>query len=172
MTRVLSMVTLFCLNPFGVARAGEAPVPAAFDRLRSLAGNWEGTFQWSGARSDSGRMNATYHLTGNGSAVVETLIQEDVPVMTTLYHTDGADLRLTHFCAAQNQPRLKASRIDEEQGLLEFSFVDITNLPTPGAAHVDGLELRFLGPDRIRLTFTFVSDGARSYERIDLGRVP
>jgi len=78
-------------------------------------------------------MNARYYLTGNGSAVVESLIVDTVPVMTTVYHTDGPDFRLTHFCGAQNQPRLKASRIDEEQGVMEFSFVDITNLRRPNA---------------------------------------
>lgn len=172
MTRVTSMVAVFCLSLVGVVRAQEQPFPASFERLRALVGEWKGTFEWSGARSGSGRMDATYYLTGNGSAVLENLITDAIPVMTTVYHTDGVDLRLTHFCAAQNQPRLKASRIDEEQGVMEFSFVDITNLRQPNAPHVDELEVRFLEADRIRLTFGFISDAGRSYERIELRRVP
>src|SRR5690242_11833427 len=83
----------------------------AFDRLRSLAGDWSGSFQWTGARTDSGKMNAHYYVTGNGSALVEDLSTGETPSMTTVYHTDGADLRMTHFCAAQNQPRLKAKKV-------------------------------------------------------------
>src|SRR5215470_20410230 len=77
----------------------------ALDQIKALIGNWSGTFQWTGGRHDSGSMNASYYLTGNGSAVVENLINESTPVMTSVYHLDGRDLRMTHFCGAQNQPR-------------------------------------------------------------------
>lgn len=91
--------------------------------------------------------------------------------MTSVYHLDGNDLRMTHYCAAQNQPRLRASRIDSAQGVLDFSFVDATNLTSPDAAHVNGLEMRLLSADHITLTFLFESGGKRSRERIDLKRV-
>jgi hypothetical protein len=84
---------------------------------------------------------------------------------------DGADLRMTHYCAAQNQPRLKASRIDIAHGIIEFSFVDITNLHSSEAGHVVGLELRFLAPDHIKLAFRFQGGGKTAFERIDLKRV-
>jgi hypothetical protein len=71
----------------------------AFDRLKSLTGTPK-AHEWTGARAASGAMNATYHLTGSGSALVEELIMK-VPVMTSVYHLDGATLRMTHFCAAQ-----------------------------------------------------------------------
>ena len=91
--------------------------------------------------------------------------------MTTVYHLDGADLRMTHFCGAQNQPRLKASRIDLAQGALDFSFVDITNLKSPDAPHVYGCELRFLNADHITLTFLFENGAQKSRERITLKRL-
>jgi hypothetical protein len=62
---------------------------AAFDKLRSLAGEWEGTFAWSGARNATGKMGARYYATGNGSSLVENLIQDGVPSMTSVYHMDG-----------------------------------------------------------------------------------
>ena len=40
-------------------------------------------------------MTATYFETGNGSAVVENLESDGVPMMTTVYHMDGPDLMLT-----------------------------------------------------------------------------
>jgi hypothetical protein len=90
--------------------------------------------------------------------------------MTSVYHLDGADLRLTHFCGAQNQPRLKASAIDPESGQITFSFVDITNLSSPTAGHVQGLEVRFLAADHITLRFRFTGDGKESDELVDLKR--
>ena len=38
MTRVTSMVAVFCLNLVGVVLAQEQPFPAYFERLRALVG--------------------------------------------------------------------------------------------------------------------------------------
>jgi hypothetical protein len=153
-------------------KAQEESAAAVFERLRSLAGEWEGSYKWTGARQGEGKMNATYSVTGNGSAIVETLTVDATPSMTSVYHTDGPDLRMTHYCAARNQPRLKATRIDGGRKSVEFSLVDITNLPTPGAPHVQGFEIRFLDTDELALTFTFTNEGVASYEHIELRRVP
>jgi hypothetical protein len=67
-----------------------------------LAGDWTGTFEWTGGRKDSGKMNATYYLTGNGSAVVENLTIGGLPSMTSVYHLDGSDLRMTHYCRRES----------------------------------------------------------------------
>jgi hypothetical protein len=171
MKRIASIGFVLAAFLGGDVRAENLPAAAAFERLRSLAGDWEGPFEWSGARSGSGRMSASYLLSGNGSALVETLAVDGTPSMTSVYHLDGSDLRMTHFCAARNQPRLKATRIDEAQGIFEFAIVDITNLPSPTAPHVEGFEIRFLKDDEVRLTFIFVSDAGRSYERIALTRL-
>jgi hypothetical protein len=156
----------------GGAAAQEELAAAVFERLRSLAGEWEGSYKWTGARQGEGKMNATYSVTGNGSAIVETLTVDATPSMTSVYHTDGPDLRMTHYCAARNQPRLKATRIDGGRKSVEFSLVDITNLPAPSAPHVKGFEIRFLEADELALTFTFTSKGGLSYEHIELRRVP
>jgi hypothetical protein len=149
--------------------SGQVNGSAAFDKLRSLTGEWEGTYAWTG-RNASGKINAQYYSTGNGSALVENLTVDGTPSMTSVYHLDGSDLRLTHFCAAQNQPRLKASAIDLGNGQITFSFVDITNLQSSGAGHVHGLEVRFLDRDHITLRFRFVGEGKESEELIDLRR--
>ena len=78
---------------------------------------------------------------------------------------------MTHYCAAQNQPRLKASQIDMAKGILNFDFVDATNLRSPDAPHVYGLEMRLLDADHITLAFLFEGGGKRSKELIDLKRI-
>ena len=154
--------------PAGKAR--ETAADGALARLAALAGEWEGSFEWTGGRTSHGAMNARYFTTGYGSAVVENLVMEGVPVMTTVYHTDGPDLRMTHYCGARNQPRLKASKIDLAGGSIDFAFVDATNLSAPDAPHVTGLEVRFGDDDHVTLTFLFEGGGKPSRERISLQR--
>jgi len=170
MRRMLVLGSL-CFGLIGLAPAPESPASAALARLRDLAGNWEGTLEWTGARTGTGKMNASYYVTGMGSAVVENLTVDGVPSMTSVYHLDGADLRMTHYCGAENQPRLKAERVDAAQGLLDFSFVDITNLRSPDSPHVYGAELRIRDSDHFTLTFLFEGGGKQSRERIELTRL-
>jgi hypothetical protein len=99
------------------------------------------------------------------------LTSDGVPTLTSVYQLDGADLRMTHYCAAGNQPRLKAERIDVVRGILDFGFIDATNLSSPQAAHVHGLELRFIDTDHITITFLFQSAGRENREGIALTRV-
>jgi hypothetical protein len=149
----------------------EGAASQALEQLKGLTGNWQGTFEWTGARTATGSMNATYYTTGNGSALVENLIMEGAPIMTSVYHLDGADLRMTHFCGAQNQPRLKAGRVDLKRGAIDFDFVDITNLRSAAAPHVHGLELRLFDRNHLSIIFLFQDNGKESQEHIALKRV-
>jgi hypothetical protein len=169
--RRLVFIILFCLALACISRAQESNGATAFGQLKSLAGDWEGTYEWTGARTGTGSMNTTYYVTGNGSALVENLIMGGVLSMTSVYHLDGADLRLTHFCGAQNQPRLKAERIDLAHGTIDFGFVDVTNLRSPDAGHVHGLEMRLIDSNHITVTFLFQNGDKESRERIVLKRV-
>jgi hypothetical protein len=154
----------------GALGGDENKAAKALEGIKSLAGDWAGTAEWTGARSGTYPMNASYYVTGNGSALVENLISEGSPVMTSVYHLDGADLRMTHFCGAQNQPRLKADQIDLTRGVINFVFIDITNLRSPDAPHVHGMEMRLMNPNRIVITFLFQNGNRESRERIDLNR--
>ena len=163
-------IVLGCTATLAASSTEETESSKALSQIKALIGNWSGTFQWTGGRNDSGSMNATYYITGNGSAVVENLMNESMPVMTSVYHLDGPDLRMTHFCGAQNQPRLKARRIDLDHGAIDFEFVDATNLRSPDAPHVHGLEIRLIDPNHLTLTFLFQSGSVESREEINLKR--
>jgi len=154
------------------ARGQETPAGAMFERMATLQGDWKGTYQWSGARTASGPLRATYYLSGNGSALIEDLAmgEGDKPSMTSVYHVDGSELRMTHFCAAKNQPRLKATKVDAEKGIAEFSFVDATNIGPSNPGHVNACEVRILGPDQIHIKFVFEGGKAQAVEDITLQR--
>ncbi len=163
-------IVLGCTVTVSAFSAEQTESSKALDQIKALIGSWSGTFQWTGGPNDSGPMNATYYVTGNGSAVVENLLNESTPVMTSVYHLDGGDLRMTHFCGAQNQPRLKARRIDLDRGAFDFDFVDATNLRSPDAPHVHGLEIRLIDANHLTLTFLFQSGSVESREEINLKR--
>lgn len=166
-----AFIVLSGLALASISRGAPGNAAGALEQLKSLAGDWEGTAEWTGARTSTYPMNAAYYVTGNGSALVENLVAEGAPVMTSVYHLDGSDLRMTHFCGAQNQPRLKAERIDLAHGVIDFGFVDITNLKTPDAAHVHGMQLHLIDADHISVTFLFQGAGKESREQISLKRV-
>ena len=170
MRRLVLVAAAVFLSVLPASRAEDTPAAAAFEKLRGLVGAWRGSFQWTGARSESGTMDVSYFLTGYGSALVETLSVDGTASMTSVYHLDGADLRMTHYCGARNQPRLKADRIDLARGIVNFSFVDATNLRSPDAPHVTGLELGLPDSDHLTITFLFVAGGKESRERITLER--
>jgi len=142
-------------------------------KLGGLSGNWEGTYEWSGGRTGGGRLRVTYYVTGNESAVVENFIQDGVTTMTTVYHLDGSDLRMTHYCGAMNQPRLRATSIDETSGTALFAFVDVTNVTKSNPAYVQAFRIQIVDDDHLRLRFTFGSPDSAiaSVEEIALSRV-
>jgi len=158
-------------SALSVWAAEEPRAPDALERFRALVGSWRGTVAWSGARSDTGAMDATNALTGGGSAVVENLISGGQAVMTSVYHQDGPDLRMTHFCAARNQPRFRATSADIAPTGVRFSYVVATNLKSPEAPHVTAFEIRFKDADHLTLLFTFEGAGKTSLETIELARV-
>jgi hypothetical protein len=142
-----------------------------FERMKTLVGEWRGTYEWTGGRTGTGDLRATYALTGAGSVVMEHLHMGGAPSMSSLYHLDGADLRLTHFCAARNQPRLKADRIAFDADKAEFAFVDVTGLTKNGYVRTASIEI--VDADHVNITFEFGGGPPQlgGTERIKLERV-
>jgi hypothetical protein len=139
-------------------------------RIAALAGQWSGTFEWSGARQASGELEASYEVTGNGTAVVEHLRMGGKPFMTSVYHLDGQELRMTHFCAAGNQPRLRATDVNAAEGQASFEWIDITNVGPKNGGHVEAFSIRIAGDIELELVFVFAGAGSRAVETIRLQR--
>jgi len=124
---------------------------AAFARIKTLAGTWSS--QISGEHKadkskehedrHSGGVSVTYKLTGAGSALVETQFPGEAHEMVSVYHLDGDDLRMTHYCAAQNQPHVKLDRVHSTPDHLIFVFDGGTNLDPQKDMHIHGLQITF-----------------------------
>jgi hypothetical protein len=69
----------------------------------------------------------TFRVTSNGSVVMETLFAGTDHEMISMYHLDGDDLRLTHYCAFKNQPHLKLDKAASTPDSLVFAFDGGTN---------------------------------------------
>ena len=172
MRRVLAVLGALLLTGAAPANAPDGPGPRMFERMKTLTGEWEGTYEWSQGRTGGGALRVSYFLTGAGSALVESLLQGGVTTMTTVYHLDGNDLRMTHYCAARNQPRLKAVRFDEAQSSAEFTLVDVTGVGPKNPGHVEAFFVEVLDADRLHLRFTFGGGPGRGgVENIQVRRI-
>jgi hypothetical protein len=135
-----------CMHSVKADEKPKDPSPAAkaFDRLKSLKGEWvdnSGTF---GAKDT---VSVTYEVVGNGSVVMERLFRGQPHEMVSIYHMDGDSLVMTHYCAARNQPRMKAGRITADR--IDFDFAGGTNFDPAKDAHMHNGYMEWADADHV-----------------------
>jgi hypothetical protein len=131
---------------------------AAFEKLKTLAGDWQSksTKGWTEKES--------YQVIAGGSVVMETSYgAHPNEWMATMFHMDGPNLMLTHYCVARNQPRLRATEISDDLSQMTFTFLDGTNLPSRDKGHMDKLVMRLEGKDSFFSRWTWYQDGKESW---------
>jgi len=121
--------------------------PPALDRFKALEGDWVAAED--GPMAKKGDLVARYRLTGAGTAVVEDIFPGTPHAMTTVYHADGADLVLTHYCMGGNQPRMRAKPSGDTR-TVAFAFDGGTNLDPAKDEHMHAATFTFLSADEIR----------------------
>lgn len=163
---LLAIGLVSLLAYFVSAQNSAAPARAAhaFDKLKTLAGDWQGT------GSDGKMRTVSYQLAAGGTALVETLSPEGEPSMVSLYHRDGETLMMTHYCSASNQPRMRAEIPPGDLNTLEFVFVDVTNLVKPTDGHIHGLTLTLEDADHLAQTWTWRENGKEVSDTFTLSR--
>src|SRR5262249_15189060 len=120
----LSALVLAALTARTLAAPPAPPSSPGLERFKSLAGAWVAAED--GPMSRKGDLVARYAVSAAGTAVVETVFPGRPQEMVTVYHADGADLVLTHYCMEGNQPRMRAR---ETQGpRLDFAYDGGTNI--------------------------------------------
>ncbi len=142
-----------------------APIVSAatpLEQLKSQAGKWEGT-------GDQGiAVNVEYRLISGGTAVLETMNAQGKEDMVTVYYVDRGTLMATHFCAADNHPRLKA--IDRDPKRIVLEFLDATNIISPETDHITRLALNLTEPDHITQEWTHRVGGKETTSVFQLSR--
>jgi hypothetical protein len=129
-----------------------------FERIKSLAGEWKGTARGHGA-DQATPTAASIRVVSAGSAVMLVTDSGTPHEMVTMFHRADGALLAAHYCAAQNQPRMKA-RATKDPNKLTFEFVDGTNLREhPG--RMQRLVLTMAEGGRHQQEWTF-RDGAKT----------
>lgn len=105
-TSLALAAALLALSGTAVSQPKTAP-NAAFDRLKSLAGDWSGTAVWDqGGKKGSGEFKLSFKVTARGHAVAETMFPGTPGEMLTVYYAEGDGVSLVHYCTSGNQPRM------------------------------------------------------------------
>jgi hypothetical protein len=154
------VATLWLLCLAALPAATQTRPQAGFDRLKALAGEWEGK------SSDGQPLIVSYRIVSNGSVLQETLNVGKSETMVTMYHLDGDRLMVTHYCAAGNQPRMVASPDPNNPNVFSFEFLDVTNLASKDAGHMRNLVVTLVDKDHFTQQWSWSEKGKE--ERMEL----
>jgi len=155
-----SAVVIALVLAAGAAAAAPAPAPArptsaALERFKTLAGEWVAAED--GDMVKKGDLVARYAVTASGSAVVETVFPGSEHEMVTVYHADGPDLVLTHYCMEGNQPRMRARGAQGSR--FEFAYDGGTNIDPKRDRHMHSATFDLASADEIRSEWSELAEG-------------
>jgi len=139
----------------------------AFERLKALAGQWNG-------RSTKGWTDRDKVEVIAGGTVILMRNEDAHPneVMATAFHLDGDRLLLTHYCVARNQPRLVATEISNDGRRIVFTFLDGTGMASRDAGHMDKAVYELIDDDHYTTHWTWYAKGQERWmEKIERVRV-
>ncbi len=142
-------VVLVAIISAGPGFAGSVEANAVFERLKLLAGTWEGTPEAQGeiqaeAHEDT-KVRHVFEVSAAGTVVMETMGPGTDHEMINMYHLDGDDLVLTHYCAGGNQPTMRLNREASTAHNLVFDFTGGTNLDPAVDTHIHAAEITLNG---------------------------
>jgi hypothetical protein len=145
--KAVIVAVLFVATSVPVLSAPNAKT--SFESLKALAGQWE-------TKDPSGKQQTiTWKVVSGGSVLMESMQEES---MVTMYHVDNNRLMLTHYCAAQNQPRM-AAKVSDDGKTFTFDFIDGTNIASPDDGHMRKLVLTIQDKDHFTEQWFFAQKG-------------
>ena len=131
---------------------------AEFERVKQLAGSWEGTHQMG--EEEETPAKAEYKVTSNGSAVVETLFPGTPHEMVTVYFDKNGKLSMTHYCSLANQPQMDL--VSSKENEIQLSMNHEQHSSFGNVPHMHALTLEFEGKDHLIHHWKFYAEGKES----------
>jgi hypothetical protein len=159
-------------QPKSAAGAPEAIIydaASAMAFLTTTSGEWEPR---TGSQHEHGGAAAPAGSPANivavktkaaGSAVVHTYRAGTRAEMETIFHMDGDQLLLTHYCALQNAPVLRFEKSDKP-GELKFVFQGGTNFDPKVDAHLHESTFQIKDKDTVEQRSTVFANGKANPE--------
>jgi hypothetical protein len=160
---VRSMLVLALFTSTTVAKAEEKATSenaARFDALKKLAGDWVQIGK-DGKPTDT--IFSSIRVTANGSVVQETMMPGTPKEMVTMYHLDGPDLVLTHYCMLGNQPHMKA-QADSTANRLVFKAVSVGNLKSEDDNYMSQATIKLVSNDRLEAEWASSKEGKECHK--------
>jgi len=136
-------------------RAGTTATPAQQAALIEQVKKLEGT--WTGSDEQGTTWKHVFKVSSSGSAVREIMFPGEAHEMTNMYHMDGPTLIMTHYCAAGNQPRMRAHA--GTRGQISFKADGVGNLASPDAEYMGEMTIVFEDNNHIRQEWRSVKGG-------------
>ena len=131
--RYVALASLCALLVTPVVAEDATPVVydahSALEALKSLEGEWMASPAGGGSAT-----SVRYEVIAAGGTVVKTYAPGSPNEMLTVYHMDGEDLVLTHYCALDNQPKMRFVP-SQRPGEIRFEFDGGTNFDPAVDAH-------------------------------------
>jgi hypothetical protein len=170
-TRIaFSLLTIALLTVLASSRAEEKAQSTSARRLealKQLAGDWVEVGK-DGKPTD--KVVSSFRVTSGGNTVQETIFPGTDHEMVSMYHLDGDDLLLTHYCSLGNQPRLRAEP-GKDINKIVFKFVSATNLKSDDEHHINGATFTLESKDRFKAEWVSCKDGKACHQvNLDLVR--
>lgn len=134
--------------------------------LATTSGDWvsgSAQHEHGGAAPAGNRGVVSVKTKAAGSAVVHTYAQGTPGEMETIFHMDGDQLLLTHYCALQNAPVLKFVKTNKP-GELKFEFLGGTNFDPAIDAHLHESTFVIKDKDTIEQSSTVFAGGKANPE--------
>jgi hypothetical protein len=152
----LFAVAALAVGIFAVQAGSQAKPAGGFDRLKTLAGEWNATPEGGKA------FTSTIRSVSNGTALEEAFDDGDKHIeMVTLYTADGDRVALTHFCSMGNQPRMETPGVTHDSNEFAFAFTGATNLASPDVMHMHQMTLKIDDNDHFSETWTMHASGGK-----------
>jgi hypothetical protein len=169
---LLIAVVCFSITGIYAAYAGEYQPglytgSKEFERMKQLAGAWEGTADMG---KEGEKVRVEYRLTAGNSTLVETLSPGTPEEMVSVYHDRKGKLAMTHYCMLHNQPRMTLKKTDART--LDLVFANDNDINPAKEAHMHALSLTFEDNDHIVQKWTLFEKGkAKEVVTLKLTRV-
>ncbi len=159
LTLVLTLSTTACQSA-ATTRVVESD-PALRQPLLAAVAALEGRWVMEGPE---GPAYIEFAVTSGGSAVRETMFPGTPHEMVNMYTLDGNSLVMTHFCAAGNQPRMRATALVD--GRLEFRSDGVGDLKAPDEMYMGALTLVLVDGEQLEEHWTAYNQGGADHSPV------
>jgi hypothetical protein len=143
---------LALLISLSASALAQSDAQKSFDKLKSLAGSWEGTYEGK-------PMQVSLRVTSMGNTLMHEQTEPGKPNdPITMFYVDGDRLLLTHYCDAGNRARM-TGRVAPDGKTLDFDFLDVSNFSSNQFGHVQHVVITLLDADHHSEDWIFMVQG-------------